>query len=36
MRDSIRLLAPEFNTHRMVREYVERYYLAAGAGRGDS
>ncbi|HET9234129.1 MAG TPA: alpha-glucan family phosphorylase, partial [Candidatus Eisenbacteria bacterium] len=28
MRDSLRFLAPVYNTHRMVREYTERYYLA--------
>ena len=31
MRDSLRLLAPVYNTHRMVREYTDRYYLAAGS-----
>jgi len=30
MKASIRVLAPVFNTHRMVREYTESYYLEAG------
>jgi starch phosphorylase len=29
MRNSIARLAPQFNTHRMVREYTERYYAPA-------
>jgi len=30
MKASIRVLAPVYNTHRMVREYTETYYLEAG------
>jgi glycogen phosphorylase len=30
MKASIRFLAPVYNTHRMVREYAEGYYLPAG------
>jgi starch phosphorylase len=30
MKASIRILAPVYNTHRMVREYTENYYLEAG------
>jgi len=29
MKRSIALIAPEFNTGRMVREYTERFYLPA-------
>ena len=29
MKNSIRDLSPEFNTHRMVREYTENYYIPA-------
>jgi starch phosphorylase len=29
MKASIRVLAPTYNTHRMVREYTEGYYLEA-------
>ncbi len=31
MRESIRQVAPFFNTHRMLREYTERYRVTAGA-----
>jgi starch phosphorylase len=31
MRESIRQVAPFFNTHRMLREYTERYRVPAGA-----
>ena len=30
MKASMRTLAPVYNTHRMVREYTDRYYLEAG------
>ena len=34
MKASLRRLVPVFNSHRMVREYVDTYYLhAAGAGK---
>lgn len=31
MKNAMRQLCPQFNTHRMVQEYAERYYLAAHA-----
>ncbi len=34
IRASIRQIVPFFNTHRMVREYVDEYYLPAHARRG--
>lgn len=30
MKNSMRTCGPQFNTHRMVREYLERFYLPAG------
>lgn len=29
MKESIRTITPQFNMHRMVKEYVERLYLPA-------
>jgi starch phosphorylase len=31
MKNAMRLLCPQFNTHRMVQEYAERFYLSAHA-----
>jgi len=31
MKNALRLLCPQFNTHRMVQEYAERFYLSAHA-----
>ena len=36
MKESIRVAATHFTTERMVREYAERFYVPALAGKVDS